>query len=94
MIFYGDELGYTNDYSYLQDKGKSYDNRWMYRPVIDWEKNKNIHIEGTVEQRIFSGTQKLLSIRKKITCSCRLQQPYMAYTPQHSCCRAYKINGK
>ena len=37
MIFYGDELGYTNDYSYLQDEGKSYDNRWMHRPVIDWE---------------------------------------------------------
>ena len=66
MIFYGDELGYTNDYSYLHDKGKSYDNRWMHRPVIDWEKNKNIDIEGTVEQRIFSGTQKLLSIRKKL----------------------------
>ena len=67
MIFYGDELGYTNDYSYLKDKGKSYDNRWMHRPVMDWEKNKNINIEGTVEQRIFSGTQKLLSIRKKLT---------------------------
>lgn len=66
MIFYGDELGYTNDYCYLEDTAKSYDNRWMHRPVIDWEKNKRIDIEGTVEQRIFSGTRKLLSIRKKI----------------------------
>lgn len=40
VLFYGDELGYTNDYSYLDDPGKSYDNRWMHRPVIDWEKNK------------------------------------------------------
>ena len=62
----GMNLGYTNDYSYLHDKGKSYDNRWMHRPVIDWEKNKNIDMEGTVEQRIFSGTQKLLGIRKKL----------------------------
>ena len=23
MLFYGDELGYTNDYSYLEDPGKS-----------------------------------------------------------------------
>ena len=30
MLFYGDEVGYTNDYSYLVDPGKSYDNRWMY----------------------------------------------------------------
>ncbi len=66
VLFYGDELGYTNDYSYLNDQGKSYDNRWMHRPVIDWEKIKKIQLEGTVEQRIFSSTQKLLNIRKKL----------------------------
>jgi amylosucrase len=66
IIFYGDEAGYTNDYSYLNDKSKSYDNRWMHRPIINWKKNKNIDIEGTIEQRIFSGTQKLLGIRKKL----------------------------
>ncbi|MBC7651707.1 MAG: alpha-amylase, partial [Deinococcales bacterium] len=26
MLFYGDEVGYTNDYSYLQDASKAYDN--------------------------------------------------------------------
>ena len=66
MIFYGDEAGYTNDYSYLNDAGKSYDNRWMHRPVIDWEKNKRIDEAGTTEERIFSGTQKLIAIRKKL----------------------------
>ena len=66
MLFYGDELGYTNDYSYLTDEGKSYDNRWMHRPVIDWKKNKNVDEKGSVEERIFSGTKKLLSIRKKL----------------------------
>ena len=66
MLFYGDELGYTNDYSYLGDTGKSYDNRWMHRPIIDWKKNKKINETGTVESRIFSGTKKLLNIRKKM----------------------------
>jgi amylosucrase len=66
MIFYGDELGYTNDYSYLNEPGKSYDNRWMHRPVINWEKNKRINDEGTTEQRIFYGTQKLITIRQKL----------------------------
>jgi amylosucrase len=66
MIFYGDEAGYTNDYSYLTDETKSYDNRWMHRPVIDWHKNELINTPGTVENIIFSGTQKLISIRKKI----------------------------
>ena len=67
MLFYGDECGYTNDYSYLKDEGKSYDNRWMHRPLIDWKKTKNIDKKGTVEQRIFSGTQQLIAIRKKLS---------------------------
>jgi amylosucrase len=66
MLFYGDEMGYTNDYSYLNDAAKSYDNRWMHRPIIDWEKNKRIEQEGTVEQRVFLGTQQLIAIRKKL----------------------------
>lgn len=66
MLFYGDELGYTNDYSYLKDEGKSYDNRWMHRPVIDWKKNKKIEKDGTVEARIFSTTKKLIAIRNSI----------------------------
>jgi amylosucrase len=64
MLFYGDEVGYTNDYSYQQDPGKSYDNRWMHRPVIDWEKVNRKKVEGTVEQQIFEGTKRLLQIRK------------------------------
>ena len=65
MLFYGDELGYTNDYSYLEDPGKSYDNRWMHRPVMDWDRIKQIEIRDTTEERIFSGTQKLLHLRRK-----------------------------
>lgn len=66
MLFYGDEVGYTNDYSYLNDPGKSYDNRWMHRPIIDWEKNKKIDEAGTLEEQIFSGTQKLIALRKQL----------------------------
>lgn len=66
MIFYGDEAAYTNDYSFLDDPGKSYDNRWMHRPVIDWNKNKLIAKKGTVENSVFSGTQKLISIRRRL----------------------------
>ena len=66
MLFYGDEVGYTNDYSYLNDSGKSYDNRWMHRPLIDWEKNTRINLENSIEHRIFSSTKKLLGIRGKL----------------------------
>ena len=66
MLFYGDELGYTNDYSYLLDQSKSYDNRWMHRRKINWEKIENVDVKNTPEEKIFSGTKKLLSIRKKL----------------------------
>jgi amylosucrase len=66
VIFYGDEAGYTNDYSYLSDPGKNYDNRWMHRPIIDWEKNRQVEKEGTVENKIFTSTQRLIGLRKKL----------------------------
>jgi amylosucrase len=66
MLFYGDEVGYLNDYSYLKDPSKDYDNRWMHRPVIDWKKNERVHVQGTVEHSIFSQTQKLIAIRRKL----------------------------
>jgi len=67
MLFYGDEIGYTNDYSYLDDPGKSYDNRWMHRPIVDWKKNEKRKDKGSVEYEIFKGTQKLISLRKKLS---------------------------
>lgn len=66
MLFYGDELGYTNDYSYLDDSAKNYDNRWLHRPIIDWQKNRQIEIKGSVEEKIFSATRRLISLRKKM----------------------------
>lgn len=66
MLFSGDELGYINDYAYLQDASKNYDNRWMHRPIMDWKKAQLIDKIGSVEQRIFSATQRLISIRKKL----------------------------
>jgi amylosucrase len=39
----------------------------MHRPVIDWNKNKKIDIEDTIENKIFSSTQRLIAIRKKLS---------------------------
>ena len=38
----------------------------MHRPVIDWDKNENIDKPGTIEHIIFTSTQKLICIRKKL----------------------------
>ncbi|MEP6584325.1 MAG: amylosucrase [Ginsengibacter sp.] len=66
MLFYGDEVGYINDQEYLNEESKYYDNRWMHRPKINWDKNKLRDEPATIENRIFSGTKKLLKIRRKL----------------------------
>jgi amylosucrase len=66
MLFYGDEAGYTNDYSYLNDPGKSYDNRWMHRPVINWERNKAVGKKGTTENQVYSALQQLIKLRRSL----------------------------
>lgn len=38
----------------------------MHRLKINWQKNNNIDVEGTIENEIFTSTQKLISIRKNI----------------------------
>ena len=66
MLFYGDELAYTNDYSYLQDPGKSYDNRWMHRPIMNWDRNEKRKTSGTFEEIIFNATRKLIGTRNAL----------------------------
>lgn len=66
VLFYGDEIGYMNDNEYLQIPGKSYDNRWMHRPMISWERNAKKDEEGTIEARIYKATKELIEIRKKM----------------------------
>jgi amylosucrase len=66
MLFYGDEAGYTNDYSYLKDPGKSYDNRWMHRPIIDWKRAELVDKKGTTEHLVFQSMQRLIALRKSL----------------------------
>jgi amylosucrase len=64
MIYYGDEIGTLNDYSFTNDPTKMDDNRWMHRPIIDWEKAGNRNKKGTIEQVLFSNLQKMIEVRK------------------------------
>ena len=63
---YGDEAAYTNDYSYLDDPAQSYDNRWMHRPTVNWEKNGRIEQESGPEGKVYAATRKLIAIRNKL----------------------------
>lgn len=67
MLYYGDEVGTLNDYSYLNNEQTSCDNRWMHRPFIDWNKAEKRKEKGTVEYRIFNALKKIIEIRKTIS---------------------------
>ena len=66
LIYYGDEIGTSNDCSYLDDRDKATDTRWAHRPKIDWEKADQRRQHGTPEQRIFDGLRHMISVRKAI----------------------------
>ncbi|MBT8133352.1 MAG: alpha-amylase family protein, partial [Gammaproteobacteria bacterium] len=66
LLYYGDEIGTTNDYRYIEDERKSGDTRWMHRPTFDWEKAELRNKPNTVEGRIFNALKKMISVRKEI----------------------------
>jgi amylosucrase len=66
LLYYGDELGTRNDYSFLEDPARAGDSRWMHRPTIDWERAERRHRHGSAEQRIFDGLKQAIAVRKTI----------------------------
>lgn len=66
LLYYGDEIGTTNNFSYLNEPHKMEDSRWVHRPNIDWEKAALRNTTGTVEYQIFSGLKRMIAIRKEV----------------------------
>ncbi|MEX2365859.1 MAG: alpha-amylase family protein, partial [Pseudohongiellaceae bacterium] len=67
LLYYGDELGTVNDYSFQEDKLKNSDSRWVNRPTIDWQRAERRKQPGTVEYMIFSSLKRMIAIRKEIS---------------------------
>ncbi|MEJ2532782.1 MAG: alpha-amylase family glycosyl hydrolase [Halioglobus sp.] len=64
LLYYGDEIGTLNSRGFLDDAGKAHDSRWVHRPQIDWEKAELRKQNGSVENRLFEGLQKMIAVRK------------------------------
>lgn len=65
MIYYGDEIGTLNDYSFVKHPEHQDDNRWVHRPVIDWKKAAKRNTVNTPESRIFNGIAHMLKKRRE-----------------------------
>jgi amylosucrase len=64
LIYLGDEVGTTNDYSYVNDPAKADDSRWVHRPLTDWQKMERRHDTTTIEGRIYRALCHLITVRK------------------------------
>ena len=63
MLYSGDEIGQLNDYRYKEDPKKAADSRYVHRGAFDWKKAGRRKEKGTVENRIFTGLKRLLTLR-------------------------------
>jgi amylosucrase len=64
LLYYGDEIGMLNDYSFELDEQKQRDSRWLHRPTFKWDEMDIRHQQGSIQHRIFSQIQQLITIRK------------------------------
>lgn len=65
LLYMGDEIGLLNDYSYEENPNLADDNRWMHRPMMDWQKAEQRHDWWTPEGRIFQGIRTMIAARKR-----------------------------
>jgi len=66
LFYYGDAIGTLNSLEYLAEPSERDDNRWVNRSRFDWNKAALRHQSGTVEQRIFNGLKKMITLRKEL----------------------------
>jgi amylosucrase len=66
MIYSGDEVALSNNYDYLKDESKKYDNRWLHRSKMDWSLIDNPEISFSAQTQVYKQLKKLIAIRKQI----------------------------
>lgn len=65
MIYSGDEIASTNFYDYLKEDDKKNDNRWLHRPLMNWEIAENLD-KNPIQKSVFENLQKMIALRKEI----------------------------
>ncbi|GAB5525226.1 MAG: alpha-amylase family glycosyl hydrolase [Roseivirga sp.] len=65
MVYYGDELATLNDYGFADDPAHSDDNRWVHRPVINWDEAAKRTKKGQPIQAVFAALQRMIAVRRE-----------------------------
>lgn len=64
MIYSGDEVALPNNYEYLNDESKKYDNRWLHRSKMNWDLVENIDTSVSAQAQVYQQLKKLIAVRK------------------------------
>lgn len=64
MLYSGDEIAQTNDYSYKKDPNKAEDSRYLHRGKMRWDLAQRRKDPSTPEGRVFSGLIALNELRR------------------------------
>jgi amylosucrase len=68
LIYMGDEIALTNDYSYTDNPDHAHDSRWINRPRMDWSRVARLPDGGvTPEGRVFDGIAQILARRAAVS---------------------------
>jgi amylosucrase len=65
VIYSGDEIAQLNDYTYINERRKSADSRFLHRGKFDWEaasQSKDLSLPGS---KIFNQMLRIISVRKQ-----------------------------
>jgi amylosucrase len=66
LIYMGDELALRSDPGWAADPAHAQDNRWMHRPVMDWDAAGRRHDPGSLEGRVFGAIRRLAEARRSL----------------------------
>jgi amylosucrase len=64
LLYIGDEVATTNDYSYVGDPAKADDSRWIHRVPFDWGRPERWDDMATPEGYIYNELLRLIALRK------------------------------
>jgi amylosucrase len=66
LIYMGDELALLSDPHWADDPAHTGDNRWMHRPVMNWDQAARRHDPTTVPGQVFTAIQRLSRARGEL----------------------------
>ena len=82
LLYTGDELGLTNDYSYEQDSAKAHDERWVHRIAVSDE-----HLRQSPQPVISQALDELIATRQQYPIFGAAKTHFLTAPNQH--CFAY-----